>query len=76
MTDVTDQDLLALRRAARVLQSSLRHEDEHGRIAGLLRSIADDYDAPELCEGCDEAGVYADDEGYYACESCAQDVAP
>jgi hypothetical protein len=39
----------------------------------LLDAIADDEDAPQLCEGCDEEGVYADEEGCYTCRSCAGD---
>ena len=71
MKEPTKDDLLALRRVARTLCSStLRDEDAAPAVARLLNAIADDVDAPQLCEGCDGEAVFADDEGCYTCRLC------
>lgn len=70
----TKDELLMLRRAARVLRrTTLRDEDSALVAAYAIDRILDDTDAPQLCEACDEEGVYSDDEGCYACRSCAGD---
>jgi hypothetical protein len=69
----TTEELLTLRRASRVLHGPLRKAVGSAGARALLDAIADDEDAPQLCEGCDEEGVYADEEGCYTCRSCAGD---
>lgn len=72
MTEPTKDDMLTLRRSARVLRlTSLRDEDLALVAAYMIDRILDDLDAPSLCEGCNEEGIYADDYGCYVCQSCA-----
>lgn len=71
MKEPTKDDLLALRRVARLLRSStLRDADAAPAVARLLDAIADDVAAPNLCEGCDNEAAFTDEEGCYTCRLC------
>jgi len=65
--DASVEDGFLLRRAARVL---FECDLEAPETAARLNQIADDLDAPDMCEGCDAPTRLSDAEGVPVCEDC------
>ena len=62
--DLTEEEALTLRRAARVMTKLSEHT-----LAVALDLVADDADAPNLCEACDAPGTTSDAEGVPLCQT-------